>query len=216
MDLKSSHRKKNIVLEYPHYSYDAKIDTYYDLPHLLPCFQPVQLHTNYDHKPPYADVKSVTDSMVTYESEREKNEWFETEIEKFKRMQQKKDRESIETGRQIQATCLKNWEAQIDVLTKKCREEGANNVPRPPDKEDVSSKNLPCQLPPKELNPGRCGKKARINKTDPTIPKVHICKLVKQDCDETFKIWPTCDPTKKVCNRGEDIYGINEKGKLRE
>nr|GFA83653.1 hypothetical protein [Tanacetum cinerariifolium] len=35
---------------------------------------------------------------------------------------------------------------------------------------------------------GRCGKKAIINKTNPTLPKVHICRPVKQDCDETFKI----------------------------
>ncbi|GKA15309.1 reverse transcriptase domain-containing protein [Tanacetum coccineum] len=62
----------------------------------------------------------------------------------------------------------------------------------------------------------RCGKKARIDEADPTIPKVHICRPVKHDCNETFKIWPTCDPNKKVCNKGEDIYGINEKGKLRE
>ncbi|GJZ79786.1 hypothetical protein Tco_0644623 [Tanacetum coccineum] len=64
---------------------------------------------------------------------------------------------------------------------------------------------------------GRCGKISRINKTGPTLPKVHICRLVKQDCNEIFKICLTCDPTKKVCNGGgEDIYGIDEKGKLRE
>nr|GEV05020.1 hypothetical protein [Tanacetum cinerariifolium] len=57
IDVESSNHKKNIVLEYPHYSYNAKIDTYYDLPPLLPCFQPVQPHTIYDHKPIYVDVK---------------------------------------------------------------------------------------------------------------------------------------------------------------
>ncbi|GKE08796.1 hypothetical protein Tco_1412347, partial [Tanacetum coccineum] len=40
-DLNSSHRKKNIALEYPHYFDDAKINAYYDLPPVLPCFQPV-------------------------------------------------------------------------------------------------------------------------------------------------------------------------------
>ncbi|GKG40941.1 hypothetical protein Tco_0470153 [Tanacetum coccineum] len=93
-------------------------------------------------------------------------------------MQQKKDRECMETRRRIQAACLKNWKAKIDVLTKKCQEEGANKVSKHPvsecraiyanndsstklheessmanventqDKEDVSSKILPCQLPP--------------------------------------------------------------------
>nr|GEU34790.1 hypothetical protein [Tanacetum cinerariifolium] len=115
MDFEYSHHKKNIVMDYPHYSYDAKTDTYYDLPSLLLCFQPVQPH----HKPHYADVKSVTDSMVTYESEGDKkghdkyakenvNEWFKMKIETFKRMQQKKDQECRETRRQIQAACLKN------------------------------------------------------------------------------------------------------------
>ncbi|GJT55410.1 reverse transcriptase domain-containing protein [Tanacetum coccineum] len=343
--------------------------------------------------------------MVANESEGDKkghdkyaketvNEWFEMKIKKFRRMQQKKERECMENRRRIQAVCLKNWEAQIDVLTKKCREQGTNKVPRPLDKEDVSSKILPCQLPPKELNPGsftlpctigslkfyamadlgasvnvipksmfeflklthlkktdmlvkmadmtkkvpigivenvlvkidkflfpsdfvvmdmlvernetmilvrpfletihaeinifnkeislrvgedritfdmdkkihnftthvekihmiklkhdgepckviippykaqvrlkieghnslhdqnnstldnedmqgRCSKKARINKTDHTLPKVHICRPIKQDCDETFKIWPTYDPTKKEnCKefQGNDTY----------
>nr|GEZ06811.1 hypothetical protein [Tanacetum cinerariifolium] len=71
-NLNSSHHEKNIALEYPHYSDDAKIDAYYDLPPLLPFFQPVQPYTNYDHKPPYADIKSVMDSMATYESDRDK------------------------------------------------------------------------------------------------------------------------------------------------
>nr|GEV71723.1 hypothetical protein [Tanacetum cinerariifolium] len=47
---------------------------------------------------------------------------------------------------------------------------------------------------------GQCGKKARIDNTDPTILKVQICRPVKQDFNETFKIWPTCNPTMKVCN----------------
>ncbi|GKF20243.1 hypothetical protein Tco_0068881 [Tanacetum coccineum] len=62
----------------------------------------------------------------------------------------------------------------------------------------------------------RFSKKARIDETDPTTPKVHIYRHVKQDCNETFKIWPTYDLTKNVCNGGEDIYGIDENGKLRE
>ncbi|GKA15308.1 hypothetical protein Tco_0695055, partial [Tanacetum coccineum] len=73
-DLKSSNRKKNIALEYLHYSDDAKIDVYYDLPPLLPCFQHVQPHTNYDHKPPYVNLDSVSDSMANYELDRDKKD----------------------------------------------------------------------------------------------------------------------------------------------
>ncbi|GJW03234.1 hypothetical protein Tco_1562090, partial [Tanacetum coccineum] len=32
---------KSVAMEYPYYSDDAKIDLYYELPPLLPCFQPV-------------------------------------------------------------------------------------------------------------------------------------------------------------------------------
>ncbi|GJU17496.1 hypothetical protein Tco_1145462 [Tanacetum coccineum] len=56
-------------MEYLHYSDDAKIDAYYDLLLLLPCFHPVHPHTSYDHKPPYAEVESVMDSMVAYKSD---------------------------------------------------------------------------------------------------------------------------------------------------
>ncbi|GJZ42752.1 hypothetical protein Tco_0590007, partial [Tanacetum coccineum] len=73
-DLKSSNCKKSIALEYLHYSDDAKIDAYYDLPPLLPCFQHVQPHTNYDHKPPYVNLDSILDSMVNYESDRDKKD----------------------------------------------------------------------------------------------------------------------------------------------
>ncbi|GKE75170.1 reverse transcriptase domain-containing protein [Tanacetum coccineum] len=137
------------------------------------------------------------DSVASYESDIDNkgqdkyaeetiSEWFKSEIEKYKRIQQKNDRECTETRRRVQATYL-NWEAQIDVLTKKCREEGTKEVSRssvsecraiyanndcPIDNtlsdetnklhevsfianvEDDKGKVLPCQIPPKELNPG--------------------------------------------------------------
>ncbi|GJW83655.1 reverse transcriptase domain-containing protein [Tanacetum coccineum] len=250
MDIESSYHKKNIVLDYPHYSYDAKIDTYYDLPPLLSCFQPVQPH----HKPHYADVKSIADNMVTYESEGDKK--------------------------------------------------GHDKYAKENDEEDVSSKILPCQLPPKELNPGSftlpCTigslniyamadlgasvniipksmfeflKLTHLKKTDmlvemadmtkkalvgivesvlvkidkflfpfdfvvidmlvehnktmilgrPFLATIHAeinvfnkeislgVRPVKQDCNEMFKIWPTCDPTKKVCNEGRISMGLMRK-----
>ncbi|GKC18536.1 hypothetical protein Tco_1020686, partial [Tanacetum coccineum] len=38
----SSHCDESVA--FPHYSDDAKIDAYYDLPPLFPCFQPVCRH----------------------------------------------------------------------------------------------------------------------------------------------------------------------------
>ncbi|GJV94996.1 hypothetical protein Tco_1546573 [Tanacetum coccineum] len=55
---------------------------------------------------------------------------------------------------------------------------------------DIDKKIHNLTTPVKKVHE-RCGKKARIDKADPSIHK-------------------------KVCNGGEDIYGINEKGKLRE
>ncbi|GJT01038.1 putative reverse transcriptase domain-containing protein [Tanacetum coccineum] len=164
IDLEYSFNKKNIVLDYPHYFYDAKIETYYDLSTLLPCFQPVQPHINYDHKPPYVGVKSITDNMVTYESEGDKKGHDDRTLKKM-----------LMNGSKRKSKNLKE-------CNKRKTEEGTNKVPRPPvsecraiyndsptelhkassmanventqDKEDVSLKILPCQLPPKELYPG--------------------------------------------------------------
>ncbi|GJW09475.1 hypothetical protein Tco_1575302 [Tanacetum coccineum] len=46
-DINSFHHDKCRFLDYPHHTDDSKIDAYYDLPSLLPCFKPVQPHTEY-------------------------------------------------------------------------------------------------------------------------------------------------------------------------
>ncbi|GKB27684.1 reverse transcriptase domain-containing protein, partial [Tanacetum coccineum] len=324
--------KKQSRRKYPHYSYDAKIDTYYDLPPLLPYFQPVQPHTNYGHKPPYVDVKSVMDSMVTYKSKGNKkghNKYaketdkedissktlpcqlpprelnpgsftlhctlgssnfyvmadlgesvnvipksrFEflklTHLKKTDMLVEMADmikkspigivqnvmvkidkflfpsdfvvidmlaerNETMILGRPFLATIhakinIFNKEISLGVgedritfdMDKKIRNfttyvekihminskhDGEPcKVSIPPYKAHVrleikGHNNLHDQnnsIPNNEDMQGQCGKKARINKTDPTIPKVHICRPVKQDCDETFKIWPTCNTTRK-------------------
>ncbi|GJT05308.1 putative ribonuclease H-like domain-containing protein [Tanacetum coccineum] len=148
MDLKSSHHKKNIILEYPHYSYDAKIDTYYDLPPLLLCFQPVQPHTNYDHKPPYADVKSVMDSMVTYESEGEKKDMTSTLRKLLMNGSKRKSKNLREcegankVSKHPVSECRAIY-ANNDSSTKLHEESSMANVENTQDKEDVSSKILP-------------------------------------------------------------------------
>ncbi|GJW66810.1 phospholipase-like protein [Tanacetum coccineum] len=45
-------------------------------------------------------------------------------------MQQKKNRECAETRARIQKVCLKNWETQINLLTKKCHVEVTKEVPK--------------------------------------------------------------------------------------
>ncbi|GKD05510.1 hypothetical protein Tco_1180484 [Tanacetum coccineum] len=52
-------------------------------------------------------------------------------------------------------------------------------------------------------------------KPDTNTPSSHFCKPVKQECNGIFKVWPTCDPTMKLCNEGNEIYGVNEQGTLK-
>ncbi|GJT58960.1 phospholipase-like protein [Tanacetum coccineum] len=135
---------KSVAMEYPYYSDNAKIDLYYALP---PCFQPTQTHTNYGHEYTYKDFGEDMGSIEECELEqtdRTVNEWFKTEIEKYRRMQQKKNQECAKTKALIQKAFARtnklqgvSFVADDDVL------EG-----------DIPSKFLPCQLPPKELNPG--------------------------------------------------------------
>ncbi|GKC85746.1 BYPASS-related protein [Tanacetum coccineum] len=58
-------------------------------------------------------------------------------------------------------------------------------------------------------------KKAMMLKPDTNTPSVHFCKPVKQNCNGILKVWPTCDPTKKLCNEGNEIYGMDEQRVLK-
>ncbi|GKB04142.1 hypothetical protein Tco_0832285 [Tanacetum coccineum] len=57
-------------------------------------------------------------------------------------------------------------------------------------------------------------KKARMFEPKTNDPSTHFCKPVKQNCNGVLKVWPTCDPTMKLCNGGKEIYGMNEQGDL--
>nr|GFC54773.1 hypothetical protein [Tanacetum cinerariifolium] len=67
-DFNSFCHDKSVAVDYPHYSNNAKIDLYYALPPLLPCFQPAQPHTNYGYESLYEDIKGDMDSIPEYES----------------------------------------------------------------------------------------------------------------------------------------------------
>ncbi|GKA39608.1 hypothetical protein Tco_0732159 [Tanacetum coccineum] len=60
---------KSVAKEYMYYSDDAKIDLYYELPLLLPYFQPIQPRAKSGYESPYVDIVGVTDSIAEYESE---------------------------------------------------------------------------------------------------------------------------------------------------
>ncbi|GJU61851.1 phospholipase-like protein [Tanacetum coccineum] len=61
----------------------------------------------------------------------------------------------------------------------------------------------------------RSSKKARMLKPDMNTLSAHFYKPVKQNCNGTLKVWPKCDPSKKLCDRGNKIYGMDEHGFLK-
>ncbi|GJY93681.1 phospholipase-like protein [Tanacetum coccineum] len=61
----------------------------------------------------------------------------------------------------------------------------------------------------------RRSKKTKILKSNTNLPNIHFYKHVKQICNGILKVWPTCDPTLKACNRGIEVYGMNEEGNLK-
>ncbi|GKG15197.1 hypothetical protein Tco_0354797 [Tanacetum coccineum] len=91
---------KDVGMEYPYYFDGAKTDLYYELPLLLPCFQPVQPRAKFGYESPYEDIGGDTDSIAEYEFEEGEhelnkhtdqtiNEWFKPIIKKYRMMHQK-------------------------------------------------------------------------------------------------------------------------------
>nr|GEU93148.1 hypothetical protein [Tanacetum cinerariifolium] len=90
-------------------------------------------------------------------------------------------------------TLYQAWERYNNLLYK-CPTYGINSHQK--EEDDIPSGVLPCQLPPKELNPGSfilpctIGRKmqleARIIKHD-TYLNVYFCRPVTQECEGTFK-----------------------------
>ncbi|GJV39592.1 hypothetical protein Tco_1418032 [Tanacetum coccineum] len=52
-------------------------------------------------------------------------------------------------------------------------------------------------------------KKQKIN-LDENVPRAHFCSLIKQNIKEKTKLWPSCDPDKKMCDGGVEICGVSK------
>ncbi|GJS69003.1 hypothetical protein Tco_0701844, partial [Tanacetum coccineum] len=63
-DVGSFHLKKNKTSDYPYYADDAKINAYYDLPPLLPCFKHIQPYTKHKNE----SYKTGLDEEINYVS----------------------------------------------------------------------------------------------------------------------------------------------------
>ncbi|GJW35132.1 hypothetical protein Tco_0058052 [Tanacetum coccineum] len=68
-DFNSSHRDKSVTLDFPYYYKDVKINKYYALPPLLPCFQPSQPHTKCGYESLDENEEVDIDSMTIAEYE---------------------------------------------------------------------------------------------------------------------------------------------------
>ncbi|GJU27881.1 hypothetical protein Tco_1166502, partial [Tanacetum coccineum] len=68
-DFNCSHRDKSVILDFPYYYKDVKINKYYALPPLLPCFLPSQPHTKCGYESPDENEKVDIDSMTIAEYE---------------------------------------------------------------------------------------------------------------------------------------------------
>ncbi|GJY63891.1 hypothetical protein Tco_0465351 [Tanacetum coccineum] len=80
----------------------------------------------------------------------------------------------------------------------------------------ASSNNQPRNLHDRSLNDSlhdQNRKKIKIG-LDQHISGAHFCKPVKQTIDEQTKMWPTCDPTKGMCDGGNKIYEVSKVGTL--
>nr|GEU46636.1 hypothetical protein [Tanacetum cinerariifolium] len=62
---------------------------------------------------------------------------------------------------------------------------------------------------------GQSNKKARMLKPDSNTPRTHFCKPVQQKCNGILKVWPTCDPTMKLCYEGNETSEVDEQGSLK-
>nr|GEV91199.1 hypothetical protein [Tanacetum cinerariifolium] len=86
------------------------------------------------------------------------------------------------------------------------------NRPQSPACSDNQSRNLPDRSPNDSLhNQGNKNKKIKL---DQHTPREHFCKLIKQTIDEKTMMWPTCDPTKSMCDGGDEIYRVSRVGNV--
>nr|GEV13616.1 hypothetical protein [Tanacetum cinerariifolium] len=65
----SSYRDESVTLDFLYYYEDVKINKYYTLPPLIPCFQPFEPHIKCGYEPPDENENVDIDSMTVTEYE---------------------------------------------------------------------------------------------------------------------------------------------------
>nr|GFC20130.1 hypothetical protein [Tanacetum cinerariifolium]GFC20182.1 hypothetical protein [Tanacetum cinerariifolium] len=97
MDINYFHHDKSRVLDYPRHSDDSKINAYYGLQSLLPCFKPVQPHTkdrminHTDGNKPFTPKPQPGYEELS--SDEDLDDWFKIEMKKHICRQDKENEE---------------------------------------------------------------------------------------------------------------------------
>nr|GEZ34880.1 hypothetical protein [Tanacetum cinerariifolium] len=154
-DINSLNHDKSRVLGYDHHSENSKINAYYDLSMLLPCFKHVQPHTKEDDDKPFTPKPQPEGKELS--SNEDLDEWLKAEIEEHMCGQDKESKEDalIHILKSLVGECkavYTNKSTQIEEYSHETNKvQGVAFVVD--DKERDISGALPCQLPSKELNP---------------------------------------------------------------
>ncbi|GKE57457.1 hypothetical protein Tco_1496642, partial [Tanacetum coccineum] len=56
--------------------------------------------------------------------------------------------------------------------------------------------------------------KKRKIELDKNVLRAHFCSPIKLNIKEQTKMWPSCDPDKKICDGGVEICGVSKTGNL--
>ncbi|GJZ39558.1 phospholipase-like protein [Tanacetum coccineum] len=276
-ELNSSHCEKNIALEYPYYSNYAKIDAYYDLPPLLPCFQLVQKPYRYDPSfianveddkgkvlPCQIPPKELNPGSFTLPCTIRNLNFYAMadlgasvnvipkSIFKFLKLTHLKKTnmlvEMADMTKRVPIGIVENVLFKIDkflfpsnFVVIDMLEAQTMILGRP----FLATINAEINVFNKEISLGigedriTFNMDKKIHNFTTPIEKVHVINLIEngescisraynqhestQDnddiqgrCGKMARIDDTNPTITKVCNGGEDIYGIDEKGKLRE
>ncbi|GJR98276.1 phospholipase-like protein [Tanacetum coccineum] len=143
-DINSFHHDNSRVLGYPHHPDDSKINAYYDLPPLLPCFKPFQPHTEDRYEPLKEDTDYISDDKSEIGKQRMIN--ITDDDKPFTPKPQPEDGE-LSFDEDLDDWLKTEMENTFQGMSFVVDDDIQNG-------EGVISGALSCQLPPKELNPG--------------------------------------------------------------
>ncbi|GJX13594.1 reverse transcriptase domain-containing protein [Tanacetum coccineum] len=215
--LKTKHRssgsttlERSKVLENKHHPDKPKTNAYFPL--LPPCFKPTQPLTRDTHEPLEKDPNDFNLSVPnSHHEDEDVDEWLNAEMSKHITEQDKDEKEDalIDILKTVVEECKSIYKkAQIKAPSSRTSKlQGISFITEK--EEEDNSETLPCQLPPKEMNPGSftlpytIGNLKLYAMTDlgagvNVMPKSLFEHLELADLKETSMVVEMADMTKKA------------------